>query len=494
MKGASVRRVLSRACFGAALLALVAPFMPIGAEAQTVGARPRIFAAGSAAVGVDYVPDQEGGLTPIKDTFHMQFVNGYSSMSSSSGPAAAAAVADPGNGATQGPANACPVVRDNFGDAATPFAPFINACTSAKWPFTVRADGLNPDKRTEGSTDFGDPNGQLKGQGGSAQAVVNLEEGTSFTDATMSGLDIAALPGGGATGLPLPGGDLPLPGLPAQPAEPAVFTVGSIKATTTNYFEGSTVVTHSESIVSGIRMLGGLATIDSITSIADVRYAPGVPPVGTSSTTVQGFMVLGQPATITDQGVQGSGSPDGANDALNAALNAQGLFIRLVPAVQEQDASGFMTASAQGVVVDYSRDVQTGVSVPPPPPTPLTPTSPSVNGVYFVRYNFATANARALARDLPTASGTGGGGIGTPLTGGATGTPSSGFTGGSTVAPASAPPIGSSPGEVVAGTPTVFGVTFDLRWLYLACSLAAFGVCLAPRLVLPARLPARSDN
>jgi hypothetical protein len=309
----------------------------------------------------------------------------------------------------------------------------------------------------------------------------------------MSGLRIAPLPGGGAIGIPLPGGDPALPGQTAAPIDTALFSAGSIQATTKNIFEGLTVITHSESVVSGVRMLGGIATIDSITSIADVRYAAGVAPVGTSSTTVQGFKVLGQPATITDQGVQGEGSPQGVNDGLNQALNSQGLFIRLLPAVQEQEASGFMTARAQGVVVDYSRDIQTGVSIPPPPPTPLTPTSPAVNGVYFVRYNFASVSARALARDITFPSGAGG--LGVPsLSAGSGSAAASAFTGGSTVAPTAAPPIGSKPGEDVATTPSLLGVTFDLRWLYLAFTLAALGMCLTPRLLLPARLPARPKD
>jgi hypothetical protein len=480
--------VTARACFGAAAIAFVAGVFPAIATAQTAAApRPKVFAAASDAIGLDYVPDQQGGLTPIKDTFHMQFVNGYSSMSSTSGPMASAAVADPGNGATQGPAAACPIIGESFGDAATPFMPFITACTSAKWPFTVRADGLNPDRRTEGSTDFGGSNGQVSGQGGSAHAVVN-PDGTSLTDATMAGLRLSPLPGGGATGVPLPGGIPALPGQTAAPLDTSVFTEGSIQASTRNYFEGSTAVTHSESVVSGVRMLGGLASIDSITSVAEVRYAPGAAPVGTSSTTVQGFTVLGQPATITDQGVQGQGSPDAVNDALNQALNAQGLFIRLVPAVQEQDASGFMTARAQGVVIDYSKDVQTGVSVPPPPSTPLTPTSPSVNGVYFVRYNFASVHAKALVRDLPAVTPAK---ISVPtVSGGGSGsTTASGFTGGSTAAPTPAPALGSNPGEDFLTKPTLFGLNFDLRWLYLAFTLAGFGMCIAPRLVLPARLP-----
>jgi hypothetical protein len=113
-----------------------------------------------------------------------------------------------------------------------------------------------------------------------------------------------------------------------------------------------------------------------------------------------------------------------------------------------------------------------------------------VDGVYFVRYNFAAVHARALARDLSFPSG--GAGISVPSVTGGTGTAApSGFTGGSTVAPAAAPPIGANPGEDIVTTPTLFGVTFDLRWLYLASTLAALGMCLAPRLVLPARLPAR---
>ena len=88
MTGASVRRLLSRSCFGAAGIAFVAAVVPLGASAQTAAPRPKVFSTATNAVGVDYVPDQQGGLTPIKDTLHMQFVTGLSSMSSSNGPAA----------------------------------------------------------------------------------------------------------------------------------------------------------------------------------------------------------------------------------------------------------------------------------------------------------------------------------------------------------------------------------------------------------------------
>jgi hypothetical protein len=62
----------------------------------------------------------------------------------------------------------------------------------------------------------------------------------------------------------------------------------------------------------------------------------------------------------------------------------------------------------------------------------------------------------------------------------------SGFTGGTVSAPAQS----LTPVSDTAVAKTAFlGLTFDLRWLYLAFTLAAFGMCVAPRLVLPARLP-----
>jgi len=33
------------------------------------------------------------------------------------------------------------------------------------------------------------------------------------------------------------------------------------------------------------------------------------------------------------------------------------------------------------------------------------------------------------------------------------------------------------------------GLNFDLRWLYLAFTLVAFGMCIAPKFALSARLP-----
>jgi hypothetical protein len=461
--------------------------IPFGANAQTAGVRPKVFSTATNAVGVDYVPDQQGGLTPIKDTFHMQFVTGVSSMSSSNGPAAKATVADPGQGAIQGPALAC--TAGFITNAA--LQPIFDACAAAKWPFVAQADGFSPDKTTEGSLGFGSPTGQLDGEGGAAHAHI-AKDGTSSTDATMSGLKIAPLPSGNTGGLPLPPSvsQAIIAANGGQPLDTSLFSVGSIQSTTANLFDGPATVSHAESRLSGVRMIGGLMTIDSITSIADVHFTVDGDAVGTSSTTVQGAKLLGKPVTIDDKGVHPNGNDDGSTQALKDA----GLSVRLVGATNGPDDKGFMTAQSQGVVVDYSHDVETGVNLPPPPPNPITQTPPALNGTYFVRYNLATVSSRAIARNLSLGSGSSIGSVGSTHTSSITpasgATAPSGFTGGTSSAPAqSLVPAADTSGS--AANAAFVNLNFDLRWLYLAFTLAGLGMCLAPRLVVPARLPGR---
>ena len=488
MTGASVRRVVSRTCFGAAALALLAGVIAPFAAAQTAPPpRPKVFSTATTAVGVDYVPDQEGGLTPIKDTFHMQFVTGASSIHSTNGPAARATVVDPGNGATQGPANACPIFA---GSAPPEFQPIFDVCLNAKWPFVTQADpGRAPEKSTEGSLGFGSPEGQLNGEGGAAHARLG-DDGSASTDATMSGLKVAPLPGGTTGGLPLPA-DVSAAIIAAnggQPVDTGLFTVGSMQSTTANFFEGTATVSHAESRLNGVRLIGGLMTIDSITSIADVHFTVDGNAVGTSSTTVQGAKLLGQPVTIDDQGVH----PDSNDTVGTQALTDAGLSVRLVGATNGPDDKGFMTAQSEGIVIDYTRGVDSGLTLPPPPPNPLLPTSPSVDGVYFVRYNLATVSSRVLARNLgapavvSAGSSGGGGGVQTasPTRPSGASAPS-GQTQGSVSVPASE----LTPPDVDGSSAGFLGLEFDLRWLYLAFTLVGFGMCIAPKLVLPARLP-----
>jgi len=260
-----------------------------------------------------------------------------------------------------------------------------------------------------------------------------------------------------------------------------------MQSITANYFELGTTVSHAESRLNGVRIVGGLLTIDSITSISDVHYNADGEAKGTSSTIVQGAKMLGQPVTIGTDGVHADNSP--VDPAL---LQQAGLSVRLVGATNGPDGS-FMTAQSEGVVIEYTHDVTNAPSLPSPPPNPITQTSPSLNGTYFVHYNLATVSSRALARNL-TFTGSVTGSSGSLGSSGATlsslnpgvAAPS-GFTGSQSTAPASAL---NPPGDTTGSNASFLGLDFDLRWLYLAAMLAAFAMCLAPRLILPARLPA----
>jgi hypothetical protein len=272
------------------------------------------------------------------------------------------------------------------------------------------------------------------------------------------------------------------------PLDPAIFTVGSIESTTANLFDtGGVTVSHAESTLNGVRLMGGLMTIDSITSISDVHYDATGNAVGTSSTTVQGAKMLGQPVTIDDKGVH----PDGNSQVDPSLLTQAGLSVRLVGATQGAEGQ-FWTAQSQGVEIGYTRTVDNAPQLPSPPPNPITQTSPALNGTYFVRYNLATVSSKALARNLTFGSG------GTGGTGGSSLTTSplspnvaapSGFTGATASAPAAslqAPTDDSTNGTSVGFLGLDAG---KMKLLYLAFTLTALGVCLVPRLALPARLP-----
>jgi hypothetical protein len=193
---------------------------------------------------------------------------------------------------------------------------------------------------------------------------------------------------------------------------------------------------------------------------------------------------LGQPVTIDDKGVHPDGNPDSSVPALQDA----GVSMSLVGATNGPDSKGFMTAISQGVAFSFTHAVDTGITLPPPPPNPITQTSPALNGVYFVRFNLGSVSSRALARDLAAPSSTSGSGSlsSTPLASSPSGS-TSGFTGGTVSAPAAS--IAPAASNIVGASAGFLGLEFDLRWLYLAFTLAGFGLCIAPRFVLPARLP-----
>lgn len=470
-------------------MALLAAFIPARASGQTTAVTPpRIFQSETNAAGADFYPDRSRGLTPVAAATHAQFGLGSSRIDATRGPFARAGILDPGAGVVKGPALACSELGGQaFSQFPEPFgglfAPIIAACTQTAWPFIAESDSLTAaDTSTAGAVTFGNPTSPLSGEGGGASA--HLDDYDSSTDSSIGAMRLGAVPGGGPTGLPLPGAIPPPPG--TDPADTTLVEIGSVRSTTRSFLDGSASVSQATSTVSGIRLFGGLVTIDSVTSTAEARSADGEDPVGTSNTVVQGLAVAGQPAEVGPDGVrageQATGGPDAANAAMASALEGAGLSIRLLDATQGTDESGAMTATAQGVLVDFRRPL----SLP--------------NGLsdeYFAALQLASVSSRALAYEIrvtpqPIAAPSGS----SPLpafTPTAAPAPVSGSTGGTTVGAAPAPPAAAG-GAAATEAPSTSrtGLVIDpgkIRFLYLSFTLAALGLCLAPKLTVPARLP-----
>jgi len=114
-----------------------------------------------------------------------------------------------------------------------------------------------------------------------------------------------------------------------------------------------------------------------------------------------------------------------------------------------------------------------------------------------VHYNLATVSTRAFARDL-TAGGSGikssTGSISSSITPSKTSAAPSGFSGGKSSAPAASLAQaggGDGGGATDTSNAAFIDVNFNLRWLYLALTLAALGMCLAPKFAFTSRLPGR---
>jgi hypothetical protein len=424
----------------------------------------------------------------------VRFVSGDSDTSQTGGPDATASIADPGGGLTKGPGQVCGLAGGPVSENLPQLSFIFDACNNAHWPFTVEADEFQNDIATAGSTEVGQPTGMMYGQGGSAHARIDSDNFTSSTEAVLGGLRLNPLPGGNSTGLPLPPA-LPLPGsgsgsAPATPVDPTIFNIESITGSTSNLFDGQTLVSHSESHLQGVHLLGGLVTIDSIATVAESRSADGAAPVGTSSVAVQGVTVLGQRGGIGSDGItfgdSGAGDPNAVAGPLNQALQNLGVTVKLIGATQGQDPSGLMNATANGVEVDFAHPVDFSG-------TPLA--ALGLTDTYTAKLVLGSSSAGDLARNIsrPTRL------PGSLLGGSSTGTSASGVSSGTKVGSPQVTPQPAAGGAAAGdqgtvdenGNPaSVLGIDPGrIKFLYLAFTLVALALCISPRLTLPHRLP-----
>lgn len=127
------------------------------------------------------------------------------------------------------------------------------------------------------------------------------------------------------------------------------FSVGTIRTTArTTQVNPDTLEAVATTSVSDLHLLGGLVSIDQITSEVTASISNDRPKATVSKVMVSGATVAGTPVGITDQGIVGLGSPTALApviDSLVAPLVAQGIRIRTTPS---SSVEGERTATASG--------------------------------------------------------------------------------------------------------------------------------------------------
>lgn len=135
---------------------------------------------------------------------------------------------------------------------------------------------------------------------------------------------------------------------------PTVFSLGSVSGTSSTSGTGDTAVTTAKSVVHGFSLLGGMVTIDSVTT--DLKATSNGNDGATQGTTrVAGAAVAGQPVTIDETGVHPV--TDGAKP-LTDALAQGGISIKVTSHHENKDG-GLAERVADGVVIEIDYNGQT---------------------------------------------------------------------------------------------------------------------------------------
>ena len=385
----------------------------------------------------------------------------------------------PGNGLILGPNLACGTFGGSFPEE---FAPVLDACTRYDYPLSVTADASNATQATDGGLSLGSPTDPVSANAVSAKAHAAADGATTY--AAMDDLRVLGLPALGT--IPLPLDQLEL--------DPSILTIDSAASKTAQHIEAGALVVDAESVLSGVRLVGGLIHIGSIRSSSHITDDAAGTRTADASLEVSGVTVAGVPAQITEDGLV-VGSPSGGSGplqqqvqtVLNQVLEALHVKITLLDAQQTlDDGGGRAVASSGGLLIEVATEAQ-GLPTVPGPLGDLDP-----NGTYVGSIQLGSTAAAGGATnfaveepvvpDGPAYVG------GLPIDAGG----SSFDSGAGDVAPppaevASPPASQSSPPQLVRSVTDLFGGRMGL--LYLAFTFAVLGLCLVPRLALPARLP-----
>jgi hypothetical protein len=263
---------------------------------------------------------------------------------------------------------------------------------------------------------------------------------------------------------------------------------------TTNVFKGGALVVTATSTLKGVHLLGGTIAIESIVGKA-TSTSDGQTAKVERSLTIAGVTVAGQPAHLDDKGLaigpsgsQGGDGFDALNDALTSALGAAGVDIHALTGSQDvQGSSG--TASIEGVLVSGKSDGVAGNGAIASVLLGKAGVENSASPFEALGDGGDLGDLGGITGDAGAISDTGGlGDVSLPSVSGATGTlPSSSSSGGrgATHSPSSSAAAGDVQTSNARGVAFVDPAAGRLHSLYLALALAAVGLALGWRRILP---------
>jgi hypothetical protein len=472
----AVRRVCLAASAGCVLLAVALPAL---AQDDGAGPRPAVWHGTAAARGVTVEVNRDA-LLPVPNALRFVALEGQSSYDSDN-QTARGSLLYPGEGVLQGPNLVC----GTFGSAFPPEAkPLLDLCATYSFPLSVAANNSNPVVSSVGSEHLGKPTDPISLDATAARAQATPE--LTSSDAVLADLKVLGLPTFDV--LPL----LPIQELQLDPSVLAVE--GGSARTSQRIDDRGVLVVQSTTVLTGVKLLGGLVQIGSIRSTSKITDDGTGTRTSDASFEATGVTVAGLPAQITEDGLV-LGGPAGATgplqqqlmSVLQPLLETLGVRVSLLGTHESTDENGQAVAAAHGLLLEVAINAE-GLPTVPGPLGDI-----ELNGTYIGSLELGATEAAGAASvfdDETPSPDTGGGGVDLGQ-GGFDGGPGGGLDLG--------PAAPSAPGGDVAppaarpepaASVDLFGGRLEL--LYVAFALAVLGLCIAPRLAVPPRLPGPS--
>lgn len=474
--GGRRRRALRRTCLGASAICVALSFALPALAQDEAAPKPAVWAGTARADGITFEVDRDA-LLPVPNALRFTALQGATAYDTDN-QTSRASILYPGEGILQGPNLAC----GTFGASFPPDAkPLLDLCATYDYPLSVFADTSSPDQSTTGSLRLGKATDPISTDAVSARAHADAD--VTSSDAEINNLRVLGLPVFGLVSV-----------LPIQELQidPTVATVeGATARTKQTIDDRGRLVVDATSTLSGVKLVGGLVHIGSIRSRSTITDDGKGTRTSEASFEATGTTVAGVPAQITDQGlVLGPSSgplQQALIDALQPLLQGLGVKITALGTHESTDENGQAVAAADGILLEISLNVQGAPTVP----GPLGDID--LSGVYVGNLQLGHTEAAGAASIF--------GPDGAPLDEGAVADLGGSFDpgigsdidlglGGGVPNVPQAPTSPAAPAVEPTFSIDLFGGRLEL--LYAAFAFAVLGLCIAPRLTVPARLPGPS--